>query len=39
MLTTEPHSIESAEYYRQREKRKARAGDMACLVFHDLENK
>ena len=39
MLTTEHDSIKNAEHYRQQEKRKARAGDMACLMFHDLENK
>ena len=33
------NSIENVEYYRQEEKRKARSGDIACLLFKDLENK
>ena len=39
MLTNDHHSLKDAEHYRQEEKRKSRAGDIACLLFHDLENK
>jgi hypothetical protein len=33
------NSIEEAEHYRQEEKRKSRSGDIACILFRDLENK
>ena len=33
------NSIEDAEYYRQEAKRKSHSGDIACILFHDLENK
>ena len=33
------NSIENVEHYRQEEKRKARSGDIACILFKDLENK